>query len=73
MRSAVGSVGQASISRAKSGSICVSRAKEWAKGTDVASGGVSVTAFAGLSLRGESGEMVKGFDGRYAIFVKRRL
>jgi hypothetical protein len=31
-RSASGSAGQASITRAKSGPICVSRAKEWAKG-----------------------------------------
>ena len=43
-RSASGNVGQASISRAKLGSICVSRAKEWAKGNErVAVTGLSVS------------------------------
>jgi hypothetical protein len=46
-RSASGSFGQASISRAMSGSICDSRAKEWAKGID----GVSATCLPALSLR----------------------
>jgi hypothetical protein len=49
-----GRLGQASISRAKSGSIGVSRAKEWAKGC----GRVDVTAFPDSRL----GAPTKGFE-----------